>query len=484
MLQEWDPSTSGLTPGQLVEVTEPSLTQGGRGLGQLQCYNPEANRFTVDLIANGDRVEVDPKYVAPATPSKPGCGGDEDSFDVVLGARTLSGVLGEEIAESLTSKGFCVLKAIQRKADLEDALRILEQADSAGKLGRLPMELEEGHLGKNGRGKVVWLDPDDDDVCPKGSLLDRNDAMMSNLAQILGPYNEDVVGCQLTERTPALACLSMVDADEAEYEALPARDGELKDYYSTWCRSAIRLVHFMGPAQGKITLTSKATNPIETSLPEININACNTILLVREACWHYSLQEPELGKACWMQCFLMKPGTEFDLTGDIEGDAKGLLEKVKAGPAGPNQMLISVSALAIQAAANMFDHHKEWAMYIAGTDGQLEFPFKRFDYRPYYSEETETLAGTTYVKHCSTMEGIDMFDNKIFEIANADAAAMCPQCRQILEVGALMMWQRGYTKKYCNTHAIHASISVGCDKEEWLNMPDVPRSVATNNSSP
>lgn len=43
------------------------------------------------------------------------------------------------------------------------------------------------------------------------------------------------------------------------------------------------------------------------------------------------------------------------------------------------------------------------------------------------------------------------------------------------------MYHKGILKRWCNTHPTHASVSVGCDKEEWLNMAEAPVSVATNN---
>jgi len=89
--------------------------------------------------------------------------------------------------------------------------------------------------------------------------------------------------------------------------------------------------------------------------------------------------------------------------------------------------------------------------------------------------------GTTFVKHFSVQEGIELFDNKYFEISNMEASSMDPMCRQVLEVGLLSIQSLGYTKKWCNTNSVHASVSVGMDKQEWVRMDWVPTSVATNN---
>mmetsp|Transcript_56138 Transcript_56138/g.162689 ORF Transcript_56138/g.162689 Transcript_56138/m.162689 type:complete len:634 (-) Transcript_56138:23-1924(-) len=175
----------------------------------------------------------------------------------------------------------------------------------------------------------------------------------------------------------------------------------------------------------------------------------------------------------------MGPAQVFVLDGPLTG--LDLLAPEGQGPPPPTVETVSVVSLALQAAAGMTDHRKEWTAYMAGTDGQREIPITRFDYRPYYDEEVDNPQFTMYVKHNGMQDGIELFDNRIFEIAFLDATAMDPQCRQVLEVGCSLLFQRGITKRWCNTNATHASVSVGCDKEEWLNMPEAPMSVATNN---
>merc|ERR1719498_1720926 len=94
------------------------------------------------------------------------------------------------------------------------------------------------------------------------------------------------------------------------------------------------------------------------------------------------------------------------------------------GPPAPTQELVTCAAFAIQAAANMVNHEKEWQAYMAGTDGQLEMPLARFDYKLYYDDEVDNPQGTTFCKHFSVQEGVDLFDNKAFEVSNAETAAM------------------------------------------------------------
>eukprot|EP00913_Durusdinium_trenchii_P009283 g8722.t1 len=105
--------------------------------------------------------------------------------------------------------------------------------------------------------------------------------------------------------------------------------------------------------------------------------------------------------------------------------------------------------------------------------------------------------GTTFVKHFSVQDGVELFDNKAFEISNMEAECMDPMFRQVMEVGYLSTLQIGLTKKLANSKSTHASVSVGLDKQEtpasvsaqkWsalglrvLGRMPVATSVATNN---
>jgi len=477
--------------GDIVEITDVPATTGedfngiklpecNGKLGQLYDYHAGTQKLVVTMLDAGIQITVSPEYVKAASVPKPGDDPDaEDGFDVVLGPRTTRLALGEEMSNCLLEKGFVVLKGITDPKQNESALTMLKSLESDGKFGRLGQELEEGYLGKGGTAKTMWVNSEEN-VDISLSLVDQIDDQLTQLAEIIQPYCEDALGCVVEDRTPALVCLPLFQDDYGEYESPLATEEQISDYYGVWCRSVLRMIHFGGPGRGTLTLTPK-TGSVLSGASECVVNAGpNTTLLIREDTFEYSYEQPQDGEeAFWMQCFLLKPGIEFQF-GELEGNPD-VLRSVQNGPPPPTQDLAAVVAFSIQSAANMSDHGKEWAAYLAGTDGQLEFPLMRFDYRPYYSDEVDMPNGTTFTKHMSAQEGVEMFDNKAFEVSNVESESMCPQCRQCLEVGCLSLAQLGITKKWCNTHPTHASVSVGCDKEEWLNMPEAPRSVATNN---
>lgn len=484
------PTINGILQGSLVELTGIDSTSADGTVspelnlerGQLVDY--AGGQFVVALLRTGRSVTVDPRHVrACESLARPGEGGDSNSFDLVLGPRTRSDVFGEEVASCLTEKGFCVVRVLLHETERDQATEALQRAEAACNFGRLAAQVEEGYLGRSGRAKVMWLDPDSPALADDG-LVWAVDGNITRVAEILQPYCADAVGSPVEDRTAALVCMSMSDADEERYTQLDADDVQLAEYYTTWSRSVLRVVQYLGPATGTAVLQPKAAAPLSGLPRELEISAVpGTMLIVREDTFHYCFDEPLDGEVNWMQAFLMKPKPEWSLeTLHTDGLMDVFSRADLDGPPKPAADVVSVVALAIQAAGNMGSTAKEWNAYIAGTDAQLEMPIKRFEYATYYEDEFDApKPWCAYVKHFSVQEGIEMFDNKAFEISTSEAAAMDPQIRQVLEVGYIALSQLGITKKMMNQKPAHASVSVGCDKNEWVHMDDAPSSVATNN---
>eukprot|EP00913_Durusdinium_trenchii_P009284 g8723.t1 len=449
-LEQWLPVIEGLHLGQLVQVeTESSAAERG----QLINWLPDQGVFEVALLSDlvsaltrdtcsGRVVTVDPKDCHTVLDCQgPATGGGPESFDLVIGPRTKRDVLGEALSNRLLERGFCVLRLVQREDDRSQVHKMMQQFDSDGRLCRLATEVEEGYLGKGGRGKVMWLDPEDPSV-PHNSALRRNDANITSLAEILQPFAEepalkerrlsvgasmeDVLGAPIAERTPALACMSMTDAEEAVYEHPTASDTIIEEFYGNWARSVLRVVHFMGPGECKVELTAKEDAPLSkveesydpclhlkcvitvgeavrdipkirseqdlpfksllkkaschVSCPEEITAGPNTILLVRQDTFDFWCDEPEdESDAFWLQAFLLRAGPSWTLGDLIDGDLSLLVSRGDGPPPPSGSEVVAVVALSLQACGKMTDHHKEWAAYTAGCDAQLEMPITRFD---------------------------------------------------------------------------------------------------------
>jgi len=452
------------------------LPQGAAGardgdLGQLVGYARETDEYEVATISGG-QVKLSAKHVQLRGELRKS-GADDTAFDMLIGPRTADSALAEEIATCLFEKGFCVLKLCQSSSDVEKTIQAVKEAGDEGRLGRLPQEVEEGYLGSGSRGKVVWLDPDEPDVV-FDELLDLNDRNLSRLAAILQPFSEDALGTCIEERTPALVSLTLLEEEEDDYPYPMADDKTLGDFLGTWRRGLVRVVHFMGPAACDVMLEGREGAKF-SGLPDrrdsVGIQAGpNTILLFRPDCYAYSCATES--EALTVMASLLSAPPQFSLSG-WEGDAE-LLNAVAGGPPPPswpehiNVMNCNTRLGGCWDEPEMMD-----AGLAGGCDTVIEIPHSRFDVNFYFCDEPDEVQfgpPRTIQRHTSFVDAIDLFDNKYFEITSAEAGAMDPLQRQVLEVGGACLFQQGISKKVSNRQAHHAGCSVGLDKADFPTM--------------
>jgi len=460
------PVGEGLRLGMLVEITgHPTL--GGR-LGQLVKHSEADGKVEV-CLTTGASLELKKENVrAPIDFKRPGLGGGLNSFDVLIGPCSQDDVIGEEIAACLFEKGFCVLRTCQAPDETASAVTVMRQKGDSGRLFRLPEEVEEGYLGFGAKGKVAWLDASNADA-PKNPTLDKSDAFISKLAGLLQPASGDILGKHVDERTPALASLSLPDDEEAEYPPQDADDGTLGDFLRTWKRSLIKVVHFMGPGVSNVTLESTEENGAE-SLPckqdSVEIAAePSTILVFRSGAFRYGCHAD--GECLSLSANLLQHADNL-VWGDWDGLDSAPWLLAGSGPPGPAGEQVNIVNMNTRLMCNWDEVDGYRAGLYGGGDGGVEIPILRWDVNMYYNPDDATrLPGQTYLKHQAFVEGLELFDNKYFEINANDAKVMDPMQRHVLEVGAQCLFKMGITKKTSNRTPHHAGCSVGLDKDDW-----------------
>jgi len=471
----FQPIVNGMRLGSLVQVQGQPESKGDGEvpetdgqLGQLVNYYRGSDKFEVACIS-GVTGTFDAKNVqVPKDLKKPGAGGDDNSFDVIIGPATTPDVLGEEMSNCLFEKGFCVLKVCQGMAEVEAAAEAVRSLGDAGLLGRLPQEIEEGYLGTGGRGKVTWMDPSSPDI--KDPLLELNDQNLSYLASLLQPFSADSIGKIIDERTPALLSLSLQDDELDDYPHPMASDKILGDYLGTWRHAAVRALHFMGPVEASVTLENKggagaAALPLAQDSVLISAPA-NTIILFRTDCYTYSaVAESEY---FLMMASFLAQAPHFDLTG-YNGDIKAL-SALTEGPAPPPGNVLNVLDHTCRLASSWDSGGMMNTGLQAGTDTIVEIPITRFNVDFYFCPDPdEILLGPprTVQRHTSFVDGTDFFDHKYFEISLNEAKGMGPLQRMVLEVGGSLMTSQGISKKVANRQSHHAGCSVGLDKDDF-----------------
>lgn len=453
-IHAWFPS------GSLVELHKsPDVALNGQLAQLISCQDDEVGVCLLD----GTRCHVDAAHIRTPDPRNLGSG-TANGFDVLLGPQSSGAALGDEIAQCMMEKGFCVVRTCQSGGhETQDLLR---QMEVERKLSRLPEEIEEGYLGVGGKGKVVWVDAESPEV------VKMNDQNLSYLASLFQPHSEDVLGKSVVERTPALLCLSLGEEGEDEYPFPLVDDGVLGDYLGMWRRRLVRIVQFMGPSVTTVTLENTDVDAVKIPSASDSVTllaGTNTIVMFRMDCYDYSCTSD--GEIVSMMTTLLAPAPTFTLV-----SWEGSLEDVQLGPPPPSGDTVNVMNVSTRLGMRWDEAEFYGAGLLAGSDAVVEIPLSRFDVNVYWCPEPDDLPrnpNRTTQRHMSFCDGIDFFDHKHFEISLAEARGMGPMQRQVLDVGGNALHMFGITKKDTNRHSHHAGCSVGLDKDDFPTLPNV-----------
>lgn len=468
---------NGLRTGCLVQVDDAELDDGRffhQCLGQLGAYHSDRGEFTVTLLdGTCAQFKVD-NIKIPNSLGKPGQGGDSRSFDVLVGPETSRQTLASEVCTCLFDKGFCVIRLIHSALALEDASACMRQLESQGQLMRLPEEVEEGYIGISNRGKVLWLIPEEEEV--EDALLIESDAGFSSLASLIQKPMEDVLGVSIAERTPALISLSLSDEEEEEYPNPPATDGELGTFLGTWRRQLLKAFHFLGPRAALVSLEARRGSSQIPELPhlvrclDLECEA-GCVVIYRTDCFELACETPTSG-TLMMTASYLKAAPEFTLE-DIEGPIEVLTGKVvTAGPPPPlGDGLVNIMSIGCRLPHNWDEPEFLDPGLMEGVDAVKKIPLSKFDVDVFYTSNETLEPWQMTTMHTSVVEGAELFDNKMFDISNMEAAGMDPRQRHVLEVGAKLLDGIGISKKSSNRQVTNGGCSVGTDGYEWPLVP-------------
>lgn len=485
-----EPMVCGLRVGGLVEVhglspeaedefgLGPSFSVNG-SLGQIVSYTGgEPGSFFVCLTC-GVSGYIKPENVRSVEGlAQPGQGGGESSFDMLLAPRTEASVLSAEMKRCIVEKGFCVLRTCQSAHLLESTMARMQVLSADGHLKRLAEEVEPGYLGLGCVGKIAWMDfkmaGPLSRALQEDDLLSSADSNLSYLAQLLQPDATDLFDDPLDERTPGLLCMGMSYEEEQDYPCPEADDRILGVFLTTWRRTLVRVIHFLGPGTARVVLEGRAESPkaqkISNLQSSITISAePNTILIFRPDVYDYSCLMPE-GSLMMITNFL-SPAPMMTLL-QMEGDISWLNNKVEGPPPPPGENRLHVVNAVCRLPGNWDSQWDAYSGLTAASDTIIEIPFTRWDVSIYYTDQVDNfLEWQTTTKHQSFCEGVEMFDNKHFEISNAESQSMDPVQRILLETGAQSLAMIGLTKKVSNRKSTHSGCAVGNDKLDWGSVP-------------
>jgi acyl transferase domain-containing protein len=111
-----------------------------------------------------------------------------------------------------------------------------------------------------------------------------------------------------------------------------------------------------------------------------------------------------------------------------------------------------------------------------GLDCIVQVPYSRWDMEEYYAPESSGSSSTMYVQHAGFTDGAELFDAGLFGIGRAEAEAMDPQQRILLETALGAFVDGGFSK--AGLVGTSTGVFVGQDKSDWNRM------LSTNHAGP
>mmetsp|Transcript_6681 Transcript_6681/g.14618 ORF Transcript_6681/g.14618 Transcript_6681/m.14618 type:complete len:939 (+) Transcript_6681:75-2891(+) len=451
--------------GQLVETTAAVQTREGVAVpsgeqGQLVDWLGSSWR----LKTFDDReVEVSPSQIRELLPD------DIIGFDLALGPRSEQHIVAKSMVSLLHAKGHFVCKTFLSSAVMTELSDAAKDCDKKGHFVRLPVELEEGYLGRDGYAKTLLLNVEAaPDAALSGTAMLRAEEILGSVGSHLLPHLEAEFGTGIYSRSDILLSMPFEEDEEDTY-AVPDLDNQgASDFLNMMWRAGLQVILNAGPAVGTLRLLPKSEANVETTLKLLP--GCMAVF--RPSSYKFFYRPGGLTMSVW---YLDAP-SQYVLSDDMDiSELKPLLLGGGGGPQGfprGSAEPCVVCAMSTRYGGGMNAPDKLFLGYQrAGYDGGLEFPIARWDLNIYYEQDADPLSGKSYTKHGGFMEGVELFDNKFFDISNSEAMGMDPTQRQVMETSYIALSEAGWTKKMLQSKPANIGVWVGLDKNEWQSMP-------------
>lgn len=398
----------------------------------------------------------------------------------------ISSVAGE-LASVVSARGYATLRSGLDEDALQSARSEAESLRIQGKLKPVPAEIASGLLGDVGSAKIAHLEDGGNQVFCEGAIPSCSDAREA-LRSLADAYCD--AECALDEFGVGLQRGSLLLHETGFVEDPPqlAENDSLK-WLETFTWQRIALILFCGPARGVFEL-----KPFDEDADAVRVHNEPGMLLALRAdqLWQrfdapagtivlVSLLEPCCRKACGVGRLPARPPPAVALEQWLDDWIDELALDTNIFNATSTYMLDHTyhksERYAVRGASTRcggtWDPEAFWCSTLAGTDIITEIPSTRWDNHNYYQDDdTAWTRFKVNVRHSSFMDGIELFDNKLFRISAAETKGCDPMQRQILEVGYSTLVNAGQTQKSLLQSL--TAVYVGCHASEFTMVDSGP----------
>lgn len=413
-------------------------------------------------------------------------------MDIALGREQLT-TLGYEAVACLAAKGFCVIDFGFDEVALEQAQEEIRGFEKAGRWRRVNAIIQEGLLGGEGSAFIAELDPpgQQHDAEPDKSMVTTMDRAMTTLGFHMEPYL-DSLGIGVSHRSVAV----VHQAGEMDEENVPLTETEVAKWLGQFVRHKVMVLIFLGPSVGTLELRPYGYDDVEAEVHELKLPPGTVVVLRPDLMSH---RHSARGDSIAMSTFflggqphrnvpsgglrLIPPAKELDdwTMGRLRELKEQMSDSSIWNPNIPrdwqnamNHMYHKGQMIAIRGTACKFTSHEDpetfTRMSCGGPDFITEVPMSRWDHTQHYDPELDSWRSyKSYCKHGGFMDGIELFDCKIFNLSPNEAKVMDPHQRLILETGYAALHHMGLRKNTMVNAA--CGVYVGCGNLEWAMMP-------------
>lgn len=387
--------------------------------------------------------------------------------------------VGPLIVQSLSIKGFCVLDPGFDEAALDRAVTDAEALDFYEVNGAVA----DGLLGLEGSASVADLAIAPEAEQGVGSDLSILDHAVTRIGYMLQPY-VGLANINFSHRSAGV--VHRVGDVVAEPPELT--EAEVSKWQTQFLRHRLMAILFLGPEVGRLELEPYEARDVEPFVvdtpPGTLVILCPDSLSHKHFCPAdaYALsaffltdvgrrRAPEGGWTLVPAAKTLEEWTTQRLSALKELEAQEVaIEVPETWHKAMNHAFHRGQMSGIygdgvhQTAA--FDMDSWIGAASSAPDYAREVPFLRWDHSQYYDPDPESLAmGKTNCRHGNFMDGVELFDNKFFDITVEEARDLDPHQRLILEQGYGALARMGMTKKSLGN--TNGGVYVGCETNEW-----------------
>lgn len=392
--------------------------------------------------------------------------------------------IGSAVFEKLALKGFCVIDVGLNYID--DILRDVQNIDAAGRFHRPHPVLTGGLLGKEGSAEIAELDLPDTapDKRIDGASIRRLDDMVGYMGAVIQPWCP-MLGFEITTRSPGLLHRAGLSRGDDPHMSEVEGHKWLRQFW--WHR--IMAILFLGPGTGVLELLPFGQ---ETDVHEIPARASTLVFVRPDIMTHvHRARDGQLALSTFFMTNSTQPApnrtptTKAVLTWMLERckELKEIEAQDELTPWDPeipreyqrmmNHMYHAGHRTGVRSVT--FRNPSTWSpqgwccALVGGPDLVTEVPFSRWNHHGLHAMDPDSTArGQTYSKHAAFIDGLDLFDNKIFQISNMEAGGMDPLQRCAMETGYDALLQAGCTKKALFNTNVSVYVGVSTNNE-WLS---------------